>query len=203
MGAVAGERQERGGGGRRSGRWGDGVTWCGALRMPHECVLMISSRAWWWCGGAGRAGGLSFSETGGGRSGVSPGSGALRNFCRLGLRRKAHPEVVRWLGSRRRPPSGRSAVSVAAAAGAGSLWRRASTSKSIVRSLLLPASCLLLPRRRGWLAVSVETRKHQSLSLFDLPSPARLACWRAVTRKCARRSEMKGGSVDRCIEASQ
>ena len=131
------------------------VMWC-SVCMPRECVLIISSRAWWWCG-AGRAGGLSFSRSlGDGRRGRS--WCVTRKWCARSSgrstegRRKDHPEVVRWLGSRRRPPSWRSAVSVAAAAGAGSLWRRASTSKSFVRSLLPPASRLLLPRRRGWLA---------------------------------------------------
>ena len=60
------------------GRWRR-VMWC-SVCMPRECVLIISSRAWWWCG-AGRAGGLSFSRSLRRRAarqgvGVSPGSGA-------------------------------------------------------------------------------------------------------------------------------
>ena len=159
-----------------------------------------------WRGSGGRALVLSFSQETGGEAGSWC---VTRKWCARSSgrstegRRKDHPEVVRWLGSRRRPPSWRSAVSVLLLRRPGlALCGDARAPKSFVRSLLPPASCLL-PRRRGWLAVSVETRKHQSLALFDLPSPARLACWRAVTRKCARRSEMKGGSVDRCIEASQ
>ena len=156
-----------------------------------------------WRGLGGRAGGLSFSRSLRRRAarqgvGVSPGSGA--RGAQEGRRRveKDHPEVVRWLGSRRRPPSWRSAVSVAAVAGAA-LWRRAST--KVFRSTLLPpASCLLPPAPTTRLAGGLCGERAPK---FDLPSPARLACWRAVTRKCARRSEMKGGSVDRCIEASQ
>ena len=179
------------------GRWRR-VMWC-SVCMPRECVLIISSRAWWWCG-AGRAGGraVSFSR--------SLGDG------RRGRELVCHPEVVRaelrkvdggseegspgsgaLARSRRRPPSWRSAVSVAAAAGAGSLWRRAST--NVFRSIP-SASCLLPPAPTTRLAGGLCGERAPKSFLFDLPSPARLACWRAVTRKCARRSEMKGGSVD-------
>ena len=176
------------------GRWRR-VMWC-SVCMPRECVLIISSRAWWWCG-AGRAGGraVSFSRSlGDGRRGRS--WCVTRKWCARSSgrstegRRKDHPEVVRWLEvAAGRPLGGRRSLLLRRPGLA--LCGDARAPKSIVRSRLPPASCLL-PRRRGWLAVSVETREHQSLSLVDLPSPARLACWLAVTRKCARRSEMKG-----------
>ena len=146
------------------GRWRR-VMWC-SVCMPRECVLIISSRAWWWCG-AGRAGGRSrslvLSETGG-----EAGSWCVtRKWCARSSgrstegRRKDHPEVVRWLGSRRRPPSWRSAVSVAAAAGAGSLWRRAST--KVYRSIP-SASCLRPPAscpddEAGWRSLWRESTK--------------------------------------------
>ena len=185
------------------GRWRR-VMWC-SVCMPRECVLIISSRAWWWCG-AGRAGGLSFSRSLRRRAarqgvGVSPGSGA--RGAQEGRRRVGGRITRKWCAGSEvaagRPLGGRRSLLLR---WPGLLCGDARAPTSFVRSLLPPASCLL-PRRRGWLAVSVE-REHQSLSLFDLPSPARLACWRAVTRKCARRSEMKGGRlIDRCIEASQ
>jgi len=98
-----------------------------------------------WRGSGGRALVLSFSQETGGEAGSWC---VTRKWCARSSgrstegRRKDHPEVVRWLGSRRRPPSWRSAVSAAAAAGAGSLWRRAST--KVFRSIP-SASCLLPP----------------------------------------------------------
>ena len=160
----------------------------------------------WRRGSGGRSSfSRSLSETRRGRSGVSPGSGALRNVlptrdCGGRLTRKwcAGSEVAagRPLGGRR---------SVAAATGAGSLWRRASTSLRSIPS----ASCLLLSQV-NWVKPSHAKprqakpsqakpsqgkasqgkprqakpshakpsqakpleQKHQSLSLFDLPSRA-------------------------------
>ena len=129
------------------GRWRR-VMWC-SVCMPRECVLIISSRAWWWCG-AGRAGGLSFSRSLRRRAarqgvGVSPGSGA--RGAQEGRRRVGGRITRKWCAGSEvaagRPLGGRRSLLLRRPGLA--LCGDARAPKSIVRSLLPPASCLLPP----------------------------------------------------------
>ena len=142
------------------GRWRR-VMWC-SVCMPRECVLIISSRAWWWCG-AGRAGGRSFSR-------VLSGDG------RRGRELVCHPEVVR--AELRKVDGG----SEEGSPGSSALARKSPP------AALLAVGGLCCCGGRGWL--SVETREHQRLSFdnFCLLPPASScpddeAGWRSLWRE--------------------
>ena len=100
----AGARR-RGASQREKGRWRR-VMWC-SVCMPRECVLIISSRAWWWCGAGARS--LVLSETGGEAGvGVSPGSRA--RGAQEGRRRVGGRITRKWCAGSKSPPAALLAV---------------------------------------------------------------------------------------------